>query len=81
MSELDLDILKKLGKKDFSSPQSLNLEENPLRAKEALNNLLFALEHFKLDLFKKFQTFKILRIYFLLIKERGREVINFEIIG
>lgn len=44
------DILKKLGKKDFSSPQSLNLEENPLRAKEALNNLLFALEHFKLDI-------------------------------
>jgi DNA-binding transcriptional MerR regulator len=44
------EILKKLGKKNFSSPQSLNLEENPLRAKEALTSLLFALEHFKLDI-------------------------------
>lgn len=43
-------ILIKLGKKDFSSPQSLSLEENPQRAKEALNSLLFALNHFKLDI-------------------------------
>jgi DNA-binding transcriptional MerR regulator len=43
-------ILIKLGKKDFSSPQTLSLEENPQRSKEALNSLLFALNHFKLDI-------------------------------
>ena len=44
------EILIKLSKKDFSSPQSLTLEESPQRAKEALNSLLFALSHFKLDI-------------------------------
>ncbi|WP_127715805.1 MerR family transcriptional regulator [Halobacteriovorax sp. HLS] len=48
-SELQ-ELLRKLGRKNFSSSQPLSLDQSPLKAKESLENLFIALEHFKLDI-------------------------------
>lgn len=42
-------ILKKLGKHTFDQKENFVVENNPQKAKESLNNLLLALEVYKLD--------------------------------